>query len=368
MRHGLKRAGLLSLAIAMATGACGRPPDNNGGGTITTGSNTTKASGTVPRPRVGMVTTVHDQRVTIGGVVAGSMTDVAAGDTVASDANGSFDLTVGTSVHRCLTDHDSVLQVRPNATTLIAWAQGSSWCEKSGGADAQFGIGPGLMAVLKDPVFRVKVDSSATVLKVDKGFVQLRSAGGSIVVGPGQQVGVARGGMPGPVQPIVKDRQDTANFGALEKLAPPPTLGRPDPGGSTALARIFASHALPVRLTPPAGGSDQRSVNFARAFFDDLARHWDLKSSFSVQTAGAAAATTPSSTGVDVAPQLPNGLPLFSDGQVDWQLAGSDSGLQAALQDFLVSYLNSGDYANLYARHFQAPPPYEALASLVVPG
>ncbi|HEY2301286.1 MAG TPA: hypothetical protein VGH66_05310 [Acidimicrobiales bacterium] len=369
-------------------------------GAVTSAVGATTATGAARRAQAGKVTAVHDQHVTIAGAPAGDGDSVATGATVASDSTGSFDFSVGSTIHKCLTDHDSSLQLLPTPSVLIAWQKGASWCQKSGGDQAEFGIGPGLVAVMKDPVFAVRVDPSGTVLKVEQGFVRVQSAkGASVLVGPGQQTSASPGGAPGPAVPLVADEKDNTNFPALNGLSPAPAFGRPSAAGSAALARIFRTGAMRVSFVAPARGANSQTVQFSSDFFSFLTQHWDLKLQFS--TASGSATTTSSSTrlpgtattagpgtvstaaggsnaGTSSTAAVPDvrvevqtatnvGTPLLSDGTTIWRMVGVDAGLQTGLRNFLVAALGSGDYANLYSQDFGRPPSYDAVAGLVAP-
>jgi hypothetical protein len=378
------------LLVGCAAGSQSAISTNtSGGATSVVGSATTTA---VRRAQAGKVTAVHDQHVTIGGAPAGDGDAVATGATVASDSTGSFDFSVGSTIHKCLTDHDSSLQLLPTPSVLIAWQKGASWCQKSGGDQAQFGIGPGLVAVMKDPVFAVRIDPSGTVLKVEQGFVRVQSAkGASVLVGPGQQTSASPGGPPGPAVPLVADEKDNTNFPALNGLSPAPAFGRPSTAGSDALARIFRTGALRVSFVAPPRGANSQTVQFSSDFFNFLTQHWDLKLQFS--TASGTATTTSSSprppgtastagpgsnpgasstaavpdVRVEVQTAINVGTTLLSDGTTIWRMVGVDAGLQTALRNFLVAALGSGDYANLYSQDFGRPPSYDAVAGLVAP-
>lgn len=366
-----------ALLILCGAAACGR--SSNTTSTTTTNPPVTSSSTTrttIGRTTAGMVTMVHDQRVTVDGVVAGNGTTVLSGGRVVSDANGSFDVSVGTSVQRCVTDHDSTLQVQPGGGILISWIQGTSWCLKATGTKGTFGIGTGLEAVMKDPVFRVTVDGSGTVLKVDRGFVSVVGTGGSVVVGPAQQVVVPAGGPAGKVGPLQSDAKDNVNFPALVSLAPPPSLGRPTVGNSAALAQIMQKGTLVVQLRATTAGTETPAVRFANAFFTSLARHWDLKLSFTVvpntpSTTTTTAIGTPDVV-VETAPGIATGstsLPLLSDGKDMWQMTASSVDLFRALQTYLVEDLNSGDYAVLFSQAFpRQQPVYDPFARLVLAG
>jgi len=355
-----------ALAVAAAGGGCGSP------GPIVVGT-TTSASSPTTRARfaAGKVTSVHDVRVTVDGVVAGDGTTVLSEGTVASDANGSFDVSVGTTVHRCMTDHDSTLQIRPGPTLLVSWAKGTSWCEKSGGASGTFGIGPGLVATMMDPVFRVTVDQSGTVLKVDQGFVSVRGAGVSVSVGPNQQVQIPGGGPAGPVEPLNADAQDNANFGPLEKLAPRPDFGRPGTGISAGMDRVLRSGFHTVMVVAPAGFNEQ-SAAFFQAFIRAVALHWDVKIASSSTLSSEVTIPEPMP---DVVLQASPGsgkgsavVPLFSDGTDTWQMVASDTGLAGALRAILTAELNSGDYSALFTDVFGHQPDYKPVADLVLAG
>jgi hypothetical protein len=321
-----------------------------------------------------MVTKVHDQRVTVDGVVAGNGTPVLSGGQVVSDANGSFDVSVGTSVQQCVTDHDSTLQVQPGGGILISWTQGTSWCLKSSGTKATFGIGTGLQAVMKDPVFRVTVDGSGTVLKVDRGFVSVEGAGSPVVLGPAQQVAIPAGGPAGKVGALQADAKDNVNFPALVSLAPPPSLGRPTVGNSAPLAKIMHSGSLVVQMKATAAGTQTAAVRFANLFFASLTQHWDLKLSFTVvpSTQSTTTAIGTPDVVVETAPGTATGstpLPLLSDGKDMWQMTASSVDLFRALQTYLVEYLNAGDYATLFTQAFpRQQPAYGPFASLVLAG
>jgi hypothetical protein len=338
-------------------------------------------SSTARRGQGGKVTAVHNQHVTIDRAPAGDGDTILTGGTVASDSTGSFDLSVGSTLHKCLTDHDSALQVLPTPSVLIAWQRGASWCQKSGGSLAQFGVGPGLTAVMNDPVFAVRIDASGTVLKVEQGFVKLQSTkGASVLVGPGQQSTTATGGAPGPAVPLQADEEDNTNFPPLIGLSPPPAFGRPSPQGSAALARILKDGILRVRFVPPVRGAKPQTQQFSQDFFDFLTRHWDLKLDFSSLTAaGSGSSTTASTPGsattsvapgdVRVEPQTGTnaGTPFFTDGTTVWRIVGVDAGLQTALRNFLVAALGSGDYATLFTQVFDQGPYYAPVAGLVGP-
>jgi hypothetical protein len=335
------------------------------------------------------VTAVHDQHVTIDSAPAGDGDTILTGATVASDSTGSFDLSVGSTIHKCLTDHDSALQILPTPSVLIAWQHGASWCQKSGGNQTQFGVGPGLVAVMNDPVFAVRIDASGTLLKVEQGFVKVESTkGGSVLVGPGQQTSAAPDGPPGPAVPLVADEKDNTNFPALTGLSPAPAFGRPSPQGSASLARMLQDGVLRVRfVAPPAPnirGAKPQTVQFSQDFFAFLTRHWDIKLDFSTTSATGTTSTAVATTGssssappatgaasdVRIEPQTASnaGTPLLSDGATIWRIVGADSGLQKALQTFLVAALGTGDYATLFLQDFDRAPSYDAVAFLVAPG
>lgn len=344
------------------------------------------------RAPAGKVTAVHDQHVTIDSSPAGDGDTVPTGATVASDSTGSFDLSVGSTIHKCLTDHDSALQVLPSPSVLIAWQHGASWCQKSGGTQSRFGIGPGLIALMQDPVFAVRVGASGTVLKVQQGFVKVQGATGSVLVGPGQQMTAPPGGAPGPVVPLEADEQDNTNFGQLAGLTPAPAFARPSAQGSAALARILRTGVLQVRFATPAPGGNPQAAPFSRDFFDFLTRHWDLKLDSSSASAGTATSTSAAATtssaaatgstapgsaagggaGGDVRVEAQTGAnagtPLLSDGSTVWRMVAVDTGLQSALRGFLVAALGSGDYADLFTHDFGRPPTYDAVSGLVAPG
>lgn len=360
----------VATAVLVGAGACSGCSQSRTvvDGTTTVSSGTSAATN-APRVAAGKVTTVHDQRVTIDGVVAGNGTTVLSAGSVASDANGSFDLSVGTTVHRCLTSHDSILQIRPDPTVLISWTQGSSWCEKSGGKPVQFGIGPDLVASMKDPVFRVTVDQSGTVLKVDQGFVSVKGRGSSVNVGPHQQVRIPAGGPAGAVEEMVGDAEDNANFGPLEKLTPRPDVGRPKSGISKGLDQVLRSGFHTVMVAAPDGFNEQ-SAAFFRTYIEAVALHWDVKIASSSIVSPEVTIPEPTPDVVlRAAPAGGNGstvVPLFTDGTDTWQMVARDAGLAGALRSILIAELNTGDYSDLYTQVFGHQPDYEPVADLVL--
>lgn len=357
-----------TMAVTAATG-CGAAGKVGGGTTTTSATSVAPTATAAPRFPAGKVTSVHDVRVTVDGVVAGDGAPVLSAGTVASDANGSFDLSVGATVHRCMTDHDSTLQVRPDPTLLISWTQGTSWCEKSGGAAGRFGIGPGLVATMKDPVFRVTVDSSRTVLKVDKGFVSVQGPGAAVTVGPSQQVEIPAGGPPGPAQPMAPDALDNVNFGPLEKLTPRPDFSRPKSGVSAGVDGVLRG-GLNIAMFTAGDGFNEHSSSFFRTYMTTVARHWDV--SITSSYVGTREATVPGPTPDVVLEAVPGSgsggtvVPLFTDGTDTWQLAARDTGLADALRKILIAELNSGDYDTLFTQTFGHQPDYQPVADLVL--
>jgi hypothetical protein len=347
------------------------------------------------KPALGKVTIISD-KVFRGKTLLRSGDPIYENSTLCAKNNGQVKFSIRHPNNRypatmCRMDPGAELRAHPKKLVpsykqpLIRFEAGWAWCatgkeppENLVQDKYKYDADQGRMRILtKDPLFAVGVNANRTLIKLDVGFVKVSRVNStmSVIIGPRQQVTIPTGGEPQAPRPIEASPTDKRRFDELRPALPTPNLGRPDPAGSPALARILRQRAMVVGVEREVPTADRLAEVFARRFFGYLADEWqiDLKVEFFT---GAVLRRSLDANAIDVAVTSDarlldtlDTLPLFADPQEDvWQIGlNPDDVFKEALRGFVVAAVTNSRYRTLYRGTFKREPRYDTLNRTLFP-
>ena len=302
---------------------------------------------------------------------------VAGGDPIgpravlSTDQGGAATFSVGGKLDDCQIRPESAAQVLPQPGVLLDYQRGWTLCRTAPGDLERTELTAGNRRLtMVDPVWAVGALAEAVTLRVFRGFVELRAATGpGRLVGPDSQSTAPDRGEAAPAEHFDRallDQLDRRGVERMEASLPAPNLGLPSSEGSPTLAAIRRRGSLRVGVDV---SRSAQTAAFVGAYFDLMARHWDVRvdvvpsrrPAADVEQDRADVAVLPDPTGA-------SGIPFFDDDeQRRWSMAVGDPGLGAALRTFLLGVLDIGEYGRQYRTAFGAVPSYEAVRPLVLP-
>lgn len=331
------------------------------------------SAATAARP-VGKATT-SAPRVHVGAALVPSSASLFLGSVLTTDRDGAATfsvkkrktLTCNLTPDPFNTAPGSKVRVLGGGNLLVSIDIGAAVCSTSGPGSGTIPAGATLITV-NDPVFSITVGKEQTVVKVDYGFAQVKTAKETLIVGPQQQGFFPVGGKAG-LSEIAPTEQEKAIFSQFRAKLPPPNFRRPSPSGSRALATIYERGALIVGVDSIAD-DDKQTQAFVSSFADFLTSSWDLR--FDVTSVRPDPGLL--SEKVDVLltpnPKALAGVPsaaFFTDAHgTTWYLATApDKVFSAALASFISASLQTGEYALRYRAAFDADPSYARLSQYI---
>jgi hypothetical protein len=374
------RSVCVAVLLSLLLTACG---NGDGGGNGSTPSPTESGAPTDPATDagpagqpVGQVISVLESLARVQGERAAGGDPIFAGSELATDVRGRATFSVLDILEDCQIQSDSRLTVAPADRNPLAVRQGSVICRSKAGFE-EFRIEAGQAEVgFLDPIFQLVVAPAQTDVRVDYGFVQVRKPGGSAsrLVGPGSEYTVGRGALrQSRATRFQMDSLGQFDVEALNRLRaglPRDVRGFPSSANSRILPAVRSQRTLRLGFDDIAS---EESEEFVDALAGVFSARWGIRAEVGpLEREEASRALAEGGLDIYISPAPVPGaaqLPLFGDeDERTWFLrVRPDPGFQGALEDFLKTILDRGEYASAYASSFGELPTYEAVRSLVYP-
>ncbi len=263
------------------------------------------------------------------------------------------------------------VQVEPSEKVLVHFGEASlSKCSTQTNSAKHFFTFGKDIPMQGDPLFSVTVDRRGrrAAVHVARGFLQVGSE--RRIVGPKQQTLVV-GARVGPPKALPKKDVTSLTRSTVGVILPKPQFSRPNKTRrSKTLTRIFKRDRMIVGL---AGGAGVGAQRFVRAYFAFLGEKWRVP--VRVEAVGPTKAGKLLKDGtIDVfvtrtPPQQTQAERLFGDlAETTWRMAASpDAVFFSALDRFLQSALDTGEYGTRYGQAFRRPSPANGKLQPVMP-
>jgi hypothetical protein len=293
-----------------------------------------------------------------------------------TDVRGRATFSVREALEDCQIQPETRLTVEPSPRTPLEVDQGSIVCRSNqGGQVKQIKAGEATVNFM-DPIFLVGVGGSATEVRVNFGFVELRKddrRSPGRLLGPGGQMTIGPGSLPERAQRFEAaglDRFDAEALTRMRAALPSEPRGFPAISGSNTLQNIRSAGRLRVGLESSASRAVGR---FSNGLFQAVSSNWEVRLDSSRRGRDEASQALRDG-GLDAYVSLgpvPGAarIPLFDDErEQDWYLSvRPETRFQDALEGRLRTILDNGEYGEAYFAAFGQVPTYEGVRPLVYP-